>query len=163
VLDDSGLNYYRWNLPEWSFHTHGIGEFRSLDPLIEHARRMEEDEPSGFLAYRAQLYGTMILALRDLDESGFFGTGADREAIALFCDLVEPPEKYWFALESAKVLNPSSRFDGFSGQWLAWIGAEGREVVGDPASHSPVYRPLKEFLSRPGKEGRRGHGTPKSA
>jgi Domain of unknown function (DUF4303) len=147
VLDDAGWNYYRWNLPEWSFHSQGIKEFRRLDPLIEHASQAEEDDPGAFLAYRAQLYGTMILALRDLDVEGFFGKGMDRKAVTLFCDLVEPPDKYWFAPESAKLLNPASNFEEFSKQWMAWIGNEGREIVGSPASHSPIHGPLTEFVA----------------
>ena len=143
-------NYYRWNLPEWAYHATETREFRALDPLIGDADEIESADPEGFDAFRAQLYGSMILALKELDDEGFFGSGAPREAIVLFCDLVDPPEKYWFALESAKILNPPSTYQSFASQWLAWQNKEGREIIADPAHHSPVYRPLRSFLADEG-------------
>jgi hypothetical protein len=139
-------NLYRWNLPEWSFHTDGIGEFRGLDPLIGDANELEANDPPAFLAFRAGLYGAMILAMKDLEDEEFFA-GEERGFITLLCDLAEPPEKYWFALESVRLLNPPSVFENFSGQWLSWIGDEGRQIVEDPGSHSPVYAPLKALLA----------------
>lgn len=148
-LDTVGWNYYRWNLPEWWFHGDEVKEFRILDPLIEHGSEIDEDDDlKAYLTFRAELYGTMILALRDLDAEGFFGAGEEREAVTLFCDLVEPPGKYWFALESAKRLNPPSVFERFSTLWVGWIGETGRQYLGDPACHSPVYGPLQQFLAR---------------
>lgn len=140
-------NIYRWNLPEWAYHGDGVEEFRALDPLIWHDDDFEEDDPVGFLTFQTRLYGCMILALKDLDGEGFFGEGVRRTAVTLFCDIVEPPEKYWFALESARLLNPPSVFDAFSPQWLAWLGPEEKEVVLDPEPHSPTYRLLLDFLT----------------
>lgn len=141
------LNYYRWNLPEWAYDGDGNSEFRALDPLIFHDDDFEENDPVGFLAFQAQLHGCMILAMKDLDGEGFFGEDERRADVTLFCDLVEPPEKYWFAFESARLLNPPSVFDAFSTQWLPWLGREGREIIRDPELHSPTYRPLHAFLT----------------
>ena len=111
-------NYYRWNLPEWAYHQVGVREFRDLDPLILdpihlRAQELEDEDPEGFDDHRARLYGSMILAMKDLDADGFFGEGDERRSVVLLCDLVEPPEKYWFAVESAKALNPPDVFQGF--------------------------------------------------
>jgi hypothetical protein len=140
-------NIYRWNPPEWAHHGDGIEEFRALDPLIWRDDDFEEDDPVGFLASQARFYGCMILALRDLDGEGFFGGGERRAAVTLFCDIVEPPEKYWFALESARLLNPPSVFDAFSRQWLGWLGHEEKAIVLNPEPYSPTYRPLQAFLT----------------
>jgi hypothetical protein len=145
-------NYYRWNLPEWAYHQTGVREFRSLDPLILDPLHMASDEieaaePGALDSHRARLYGSMILAMKDLDTEGFFGEGKQREAIVLFSDLVEPPEKYWFAVESAKLLNPPTVFEAFLSQWLAWLSPNDRAVIDDPSSQSTVYRPFRDFLS----------------
>jgi hypothetical protein len=66
------------------------------------------------------------------------------------CDLVEPPKKYWFAHESARLLNPRSTFRDFSAQWLAWLTPKDKEIVHNPGGRSSVYAPLQEFLA--------GHG-----
>ena len=145
-------NYYRWNLPEWAYHQVGVREFRALDPLIldpihQRAQELEDEDPEGFDDHRARLYGSMILAMKDLDADGYFGEGNERRTLVLLCDLVEPPEKYWFAVESAKALNPPDVFQGFLTQWLAWLSPADRAIIDDPSSHSAVYRPLRDFLS----------------
>ena len=136
-------NYYRWNLPEWAYHSSDEGElFRALDPLLPHPLPDEDDEPEALLDHRARLYSAMVLAMKDLDAEGFFGRDEERAAVVLLCDLVEPPEKYWFAVESARRLNPPQVFDGFLKQWMVWLSPSDRVIVDDPAAHSPVYRPL---------------------
>ena len=139
-------NYFRWNLPEWAYHNVGGANFRALDRLIPDPLPDEEDEPEESLNYRAQLYGSMVLTMKDLDAGGFFGVGKQRDVVVLLCDLVEPPEKYWFAVESARRLNPLRVFDGFLEQWFAWMSPNDRAEIDDPAAHSPIYRPLMDFL-----------------
>jgi hypothetical protein len=139
-------NYFRWNLPEWAYHNTGSGDFRALDPLIPDPIPDAEEEPVESLDYRARLYGSMVLAMKDLDSEGFFGAGEQRDSVVLLCDLVEPPEKIWFAVESARVLNPPEVFQGFLKQWLSWLSPNDRETIDDPAAHSPIYRPLTDFL-----------------
>jgi Domain of unknown function (DUF4303) len=144
-------NYFRWNLPEWAYHQIEGGDFRALDPLIldpvhMRANELEEEDPEGFDDHRTRVCGSMILAMKDLDEEGLFGAGEERRAVVLLCDLVEPPEKYWFAVESARRLNPPEVFDGFLKQWLAWLSPNDRAPIEDPAAYSPIYRPLRAFL-----------------
>lgn len=139
-------NYFRWNPPEWAYHNTGSGEFRALDPLIPDPIPDEDDQPEESLAYRAMLYGSMFLAMKALDDEGFFGSGEQRESVVLLCDHVDPPEKYWFAVESARRLNPPRVFDGFLQQWLAWLSPKDRAAIDDPAAYSPVYRPLMALL-----------------
>jgi Domain of unknown function (DUF4303) len=148
---DDYLNYYRWNLPEWAYHGIEGSDFLPLilmlsEPLENLEDDPEESDPEGFNEHRARVCGTMILAMKDLDDEGFFGSGAERESIVLLADLVEPPEKYWFAVESARRLNPPRVFDGFRKQWLAWLTADDRAIIDDPAAHSPIYRPLRALL-----------------
>lgn len=151
---DDYLNYYRWNLPEWAYHNIKGSDFGApvsmlSDPLEDLEDDPEESDPEGFDAHRARVCGSMILAMRDLDAEGLFGSGADREAVVLLVDLVEPPEKYWFAVESARRLNPPGVFDGFRKQWLAWLGVGDRAILDDPAAHSTIYRPLRAILEGP--------------
>ena len=145
-------NYFRWNLPEWAYHQAGVREFRALDPLILDPIHLREDEleeadPDGFDDHRARLYGAMVLAMKDLDAEGFFGEGEERGSLVLLCDIVEPPEKYWFAVESARTLNPPAVFQGFLSQWLAWLSPSEKAIIEDPESHSEVYRPVRDILS----------------
>lgn len=144
-------NYFRWNLPEWAYHSLGTGEFRALDPLIadpleQHADEFDDDDPAALDDHRAGLYGAMVRAMADLDAERFFGEGAARTSVVLLCDIVEPPEKYWFAVETARRLNPPEVFDGFLKQWLAWLSPEDRAAIEDPAAHSTVFRPLVSVL-----------------
>lgn len=148
---DDYLNYYRWNLPEWAYHCIECADFVPLihmlsDPLENLEEDPEESDPEGFNEHRAQVCASMILAMKDLDDEGFFGSGAERESIVLFAYLLEPPETYWFALESARRLNPPSVFEGFRKQWLAWLTADDRAIIDDPAAHSPIYQPLRALL-----------------
>jgi hypothetical protein len=147
---DDYLNYYRWDLPEWAYHNIEGSDFRSLisllsDPL-EGLDDPEESDPEGFDAHRARVCGSMILAMKHLDEEGLFGAGDERSSVVLLCELVEPPEKYWFAVESARLLNSPGVFEGFLKQWLAWLSPGDRAVIEDPSAHSPIYRPLRAFL-----------------
>jgi hypothetical protein len=157
LLAESGMtwadytNYYRWNLPEWAYHATGIQEFRALDPLIRDSIHCQTD-PDRFDNHRARLYGAMVLAMHDLDSEGFFATGDERHSVVLLCDIVEPPEKYWFAVESAKVLNPPAVFEHFLSQWLAWLSPSDKTIVEDPEAHSKIYRPLREVISAMGSE-----------
>ena len=103
-----------------------------LDPVHLRANELEEEDPEGFDDHRARVCGSMILAMKDLDEEGLFGSGEERGAVVLLCDLVEPPEKYWFAVESARRLNPPEVFDGFLKQWLAWLSPNDRAPIEIP-------------------------------
>jgi len=136
----------RWHCPEWAYHGDEMGEFRALDPLIEIDEEIQDD-PGPFDAFRARLYASMILGLKDLDAEGFFGTGQDRERVALFCDLASTHDTYWYVVESARALNPPSTFRAFLPQWLDFVGDEGRAIIRDPESFSPLSQQVRAILA----------------
>lgn len=110
--------FYRWSFGEWGYG----GGAQDLTPFYDLLCGVEtDDEPPGpetDVDLRAQAYAAMVLGLRDLDGEGFFGTGAERERVTLFCSLVDSEETAWLEAESAQFLNPPQVYDRFFAEWL---------------------------------------------
>jgi hypothetical protein len=81
---------YKWGFPEWAYQG-GESDVDGFYDLVE-AAEIEDDEENDFDApgpevnvdLRAQSYAVAVLALRDLDSEGFFGSGAEREKFHSF-------------------------------------------------------------------------------
>jgi hypothetical protein len=60
----------------------------------------------------------MVLALRDLDSEGFFGTVPERKKLTLLCSVSDSTDAAWLEHESAKFLNPPEVYESFYSQWI---------------------------------------------
>lgn len=137
---------YRWAFGEWG---HGGGS-QELTPFHDLLGEVEtDDEPPGpetDVDLRAQAYAAMVLGLHDLDAEGFFGTGAEREKVTLFCSLVDSEETAWLEAESAQFLNPPQVYERFFAEWLpAMTTAE--ELAKTRQQPSSVHRAYSAVIA----------------
>jgi hypothetical protein len=93
----------RWAVNESPYDLYGDDHFARLEPLFD-ALGGPYDRPR---AVNEELLEAMIGALGDLDAEGFFGTGAEREALVINVTMPghEHPRE---AVETARRLNPGA-------------------------------------------------------
>lgn len=108
------IEYLRWATAEWAYEADGGEHYTELHNAIN---APDAHTGFGFDRFKGNLFATMVFALRDLDEEEFFGKGAERKKITLFCSVSDSPSAPWFEYESARVLNPTAVFREFSKQW----------------------------------------------
>ena len=124
--DDEFFSYYcheRWFDEGWEEELipYSDGTFRideSYDSF-ERDERFREDYFGGVA------YAAMILAMRDLDSEGLFGTASDRDAIVLFCR--NSDGCLWLPRESAQRLNAPTIAARFVEEWNLANGLERAE------------------------------------
>jgi hypothetical protein len=114
--DPDELRYWRWATAEWPCKADGEDQFQAAYDLLNPDDR-DDDDDEAFEELMVRLLDAMTDALGDLDEEGFFGTGAARDRVTLFVtisdsDLAEETEN-----ESAERLNPTSVFNRFAARW----------------------------------------------
>jgi hypothetical protein len=158
VLATSGMtyadykNYYRWGVCEWEYCPccpTCADQFSQAWDLINATDNYDRDDPSGFVSFKAKVYGSMMLGLRDLEVEGFFEAGSRRESVILLCDILGDRDGLWLAMKSAQLLNPPHLLERFWPQWMAWQDRENQEFIGNPSSSS-VYRLFKAFFKSEG-------------
>ena len=99
TLDDSD----RWNPSEGPFDVYGDEFFAPLKSIYDERGDIFDMAPdAGEAEYRVRLL-SMEAALRELDESGLFGSGAEREKVLLLVTAMPPDET---DAEFAQRLNP---------------------------------------------------------
>lgn len=106
---DQDETYVRWTTAEWPYE----GGFLLADVyemLAEPADNDDDDQEEDYDLLRGTTFAVMVLALADLDQEGFFATGADRQGLTLFCTLSDSEHTGWLERESAKRLNPPAVF-----------------------------------------------------
>jgi hypothetical protein len=85
----------------------------------------------------------MLLALRDLDHEGFFGTGPVRQGVTLYCNVSDSERAGWLQAESAQRLNPPEVYEVFAKDWLAPLADEIAAARRDPG---PMYQAFLEAV-----------------
>jgi hypothetical protein len=110
-------SWLRWGTGEWSYESEGAEHFNIATQMINGEDRYDEAEPEAFETFRNKVFATMVEALGDLDATGFFGTGTQREAVTLFCSISDSDEAEEFENESARQLNPVAVYEKFAAKY----------------------------------------------
>jgi hypothetical protein len=120
-LKDMGLEFspynYRWGFPEWVY-CGGAKHLQPADDLLEAVDRDDDEDPKTYDEFKGQAFAAMVLALRDFDSEGFFGTGPERQKVTLLCSLSDSSDTAWLEHESAHFLNPPDVYESFYRQWI---------------------------------------------
>jgi hypothetical protein len=106
-------SYVRWATAEWAYEAAGDGHFDATYKLLNSNKRDDADDDRGYRAFANKVIGSMVAALRELDQAGFFGRGEDRERVTLFVSVSDSDAAEQIENASAKELNPpavSKRF-----------------------------------------------------
>jgi hypothetical protein len=129
--------YHRWGSSEWRYCGAG-GEYFNAVPIR-----------GGDEAFRGKLFATMVLALKDLDADGFFGTGQERQQITLLCSVTDSADTAWVELESVRLLNPPAVYLAYRNdvEQIEGFVEHATESWGDPEG---VYRHFHAHLEEAG-------------
>ena len=116
--DPADVASARWGTAEWAYEAVHAERFDApCNRLSTHLLTLDDDRAFG--AFRSRLHDTMVQALADLDQEGFFGAGADRQAPTLFCSISDSDEAEALEDRSAEQLNPPAVFAAFKKRWDA--------------------------------------------
>jgi hypothetical protein len=105
--------WLRWGTAEWAYESEGGDHFNDVYDALNVENRYDKKDPKAFGAFKQNLFETMILALKSLDDEGFFGTGKDREAVTLFCSVSDSDDAEDLEDQSAKRLNSKAVYRRF--------------------------------------------------
>lgn len=106
--DQSLTSYYQWASSEWKYEAWKSEEFAHISKALR-----ESPERVRFDVFKENLIKAMVLALKKMDNDGFFGEGAKRKKITLFITISDDDSAEWVENESAKALNPPDTADLF--------------------------------------------------
>ncbi|QSI32591.1 DUF4303 domain-containing protein [Variovorax sp. RKNM96] len=116
--DPADVAYARWGTAEWAYEALHAEQFDApCERLRTHVSTLGGGRAFG--AFCSRLHDAMTQALAELDQEGFFGTGADRQALTLFCSISDSDEAEALEDRSAKQLNPPAVFAAFKKRWDA--------------------------------------------
>lgn len=144
------VNYYRWAFPEWGAYTDADAKaFNAICARIGGESRYDEQDPDGFVRFKAHVYATMVLALLDLVNEGFFGSGQEREQLILLCSEPDSGCAVWLEDESARRLNSGKVYKNFRKQWKTYMADDLEMFQEDP---DDIYREFIQYLDGREKE-----------
>lgn len=86
----------------------------------------------------------MMLALRDLNEQGFFGKGNAPESLTVFCSVPHSGCTVWFEQDSARRLNSPKVFQTFATERIKWIGGGTQKRLRAPDDVQTLYLSMVE-------------------
>lgn len=121
-LADHGISFEsfllvdgRWSAYEWEYECDGADEFRAVNELINNGGTgfYDHDDSLGFVRFKGRVFASMVLALLDLDSTGYFGTGRARESVTVFCSVPHSFCTVWLEDDSARRLIPKSVYRVF--------------------------------------------------
>jgi hypothetical protein len=129
------LGDQRWSAYDWAYECAESDGFAAVNALINN-RGMgfyDEDDPTGFVKFKAGVFASMVLALRDLTEQGHFGKGGSRDSLTVFCSVPHSACTLWFEQDSARRLNPPKAFQTFASERIKWLadGSQRRDAIPD--------------------------------
>jgi hypothetical protein len=97
----------RWGTAEWAYEAEGDEHFAVVHKALNPPQiGTTADE-------RSMIVDAVVGALRELDSTGFFGEGAEREKVTLFMSISDSEDTVRLEDKTAKLLNPpavSKRF-----------------------------------------------------
>ena len=138
------LGDYRWSAYSWEYECSESDGFEAVNKLINNhgGGFYDEDDPMGFAKFKAGVFASMVLALGDLNEQGYFGKGHAREFLTVFCSVPHSGCTAWFEEDSARRLNPPGVYKTFQAERIKWI-ADGSETQHpEPDSVQAIYLSL---------------------
>lgn len=125
----------RWSAYEWAYECAESDRFEAVNELINNRGMAfyDEDDPMGFVKFKAGVFASMVLALRDLNEKGYFGKGVSRDSLTVFCSVPSSDCTVWFEQDSALRLNPPKVFQTFASERIKRIadGSESGDAIPD--------------------------------
>jgi hypothetical protein len=144
--------WYKWGFPEWAYQG-GEPDVEAFYELVE-AAEIEDDEANDFdtpgpevnVDLRAQSYAAAVLALRDLDSEGFFGSGAERERVTVFFSVIDSPETFWLQNETARLLNPPAVYEQFYAEWRPAVTTEA-DLARERERPSSVHKAFSAIIA----------------
>ncbi|KVH35217.1 hypothetical protein WS88_19490 [Burkholderia cepacia] len=113
VGDDEKAPEFTWATAEWAYESAEADSFNPLCKKLADTVLGSTIPETRFDAFFKALQRDMIEALRQLDQEGLFGTGAEREKITLFVTISDDNGAEELENRSAKILNPPAVFDRF--------------------------------------------------
>ncbi|MBA9898855.1 DUF4303 domain-containing protein [Burkholderia cepacia] len=113
VADDEKAPEFTWATAEWAYESAEADSFNPLCKKLADTVLGSTIPETRFDAFFKALQRDMIEALRQLDQEGLFGTGAEREKITLFVTISDDNGAEELENRSAKILNPPAVFDRF--------------------------------------------------
>jgi hypothetical protein len=111
--------HLRYIPDEWAY-SGAEGNIGAWAKIWEMNRALADDDGIAFRTYKNNALEAMLLALKDLDAEGFFGSSAERERVTLLVWITDSAEaeKWW--LRSIKELNPRAVYKRFSAEAPSW-------------------------------------------
>jgi hypothetical protein len=99
------LAYLRYDPAEWSHIGVRAGnkEWKAIGEMTD---ALSEDGSISLGERRRNLLQAMLLSLKDLDQEGFFGVGAEREAVTLMIWITDSADAETWRQRSIRELNP---------------------------------------------------------
>lgn len=127
------LGNFRWSCFDWTYECEGSDYFDPVHELINDRgqARYDQDDPDGFMDFKANVLAAMVLALSDLKAEGVFDSGEGRSPITVFASITDPDYAPWLEADSARRLNSPELFEAFLAERVAYI-------AGDPSPPAPV-------------------------
>jgi hypothetical protein len=128
---DSLLGDHRWSAYDWAYECAESDGFDAVNELVNNRGMgfFDRNDSMGFASFKAGVFASMVLALRDLIEEGFFVKDNARESLTIFCSVPHSACTFWFEQDSARRLNPPEVFQRFASERIMWI-AHGSEKCG---------------------------------
>jgi len=104
--------YLRYTPDEWKYcgAEGSVDEWEKVWVMNEVLRA---DKTASLLTYKPSAFQASILALRDLDSEGFFGSGEQREKITLLIWITDSFEAEEWWIRSVQDLNPPTVYNRF--------------------------------------------------
>jgi hypothetical protein len=108
-LSDQMIRYYKWSTSEWAYEAWDCGAFADICRAV----REDRDRSADFATFARSLRQSMINALKDLADEGFFGIERERENVTLFITITDDNRARDIENESARLLNPEIVYEKF--------------------------------------------------
>lgn len=97
----------RWGTAEWAYEAEGDEHFDVVQ------KALNSPEIGTTSDERSMIVDAVVGALRELDSTGFFGEGADREKVTLFMSISDSEDTVELENKTAKLLNPPAAIKDF--------------------------------------------------
>ena len=109
IVEDA--EHWRWYPGDWEYEYEGAQHFKAASDMLRSAVfGLPED---GFVEFRQKVFETIVAALLDLENDGFFGVGAGREPLTIFFTISDSEQAEEWENQSARVLNPPAVYERF--------------------------------------------------
>lgn len=102
---------YKWSSAEWAYECFAAPSFDGICEQLRERASMLPGDPVTFATFKAEVHHAMTVALRRLDDGGFFGER--RAGLVLFITSSDDEEAQELEEVSARALNPPAVYEAF--------------------------------------------------